>query len=132
MKTALFLFIMIVITPTTGNKLIRFVMHNYTTAALDIVFKDSAENKNLLVVSGTNLITKTSYYNALTTNFTTAPIEGRAYEMLIALASDGIVFHKESIFCTAQSVEDYTINNGIYNMKNDYAADAENQYAFYE
>ncbi len=126
------MFIMIVITPTTGNKLIRFVMHNYTTAALIIVFKDTAQNSNLLTVTGSSLVSKNSYYNELTANFTTAPIEGRAYEMLIALASDGIVFHKESIFCTAQSVEDYTINNGIYNMKNDYAADAENQYAFYE
>lgn len=123
---------MIVITPTSGNKTIKFVMHNFTTDALIIVFRDTAQNSNLLTVTGSSLVSKNSYYNELTANFTTAPVEGRTYEMLIALASDDIVFHKETIFCTAQSVEDYTINNGVYNMKNDYAADVDNEFAYYE
>ena len=122
---------MIVITPTTGSQTIRFVMHNFTTAALIVVFRDTAKNKNLTTV-GSSPVSKNSYYNELTANFFTAPIEGRTYEMLIALASDNIVFHKETLFCTAQTVEDYTINNGVYNMKNDYAADADNQFAYYE
>jgi hypothetical protein len=123
---------MIVITPTTGSQTIKFVMHDFTTNPLILLFRDTAKNKNLLVIEGTSVVSKNSYYNELTANFTSAPIEGRTYEMLIALASDNIVFHKETLFCTAQTVEDYTINNGVYNMKNDYAADADNEFAYYE
>ena len=107
-------------------------MHNYTTSNLVVLIKDAAQNINLLSITGTSLVTKNSYYNQLIANFTTAPVEGRSYEMLIALASDNIVFHKETLFCTAQPVDDYSINDGIYKMKDDYAAATDNQYAFYE
>lgn len=152
---------MIVITPTTGSQTIKFVMHNYTTDGLVIVFRDTAKNSNLLtvtqnykervladggtyedntlvntflnstVIGATSVISKNSYYNELTVNFTTAPVEGRTYEMLIALATDRTVFHKETIFCTAQAVDDYTINNGVYNMKDDYPASADNEFVYY-
>lgn len=153
---------MIVITPTTGSQTIKFVMHNYTTDGLIIVFRDTAKNSNLLtvtqnfkervladggtyedntlvdtflnstVIGATSVVSKNSYYNELTVNFTTAPVEGRTYEMLIALASDRTVFHKETIFCTAQAVDDYTINKGVYNMKDDYPASADNKFVYYE
>ena len=78
-----------------------------TLAATSMVVEDEAENTSV-----TTSITPTvsTYYLSVTETLTL--VEGRFYTLKVLNGSD--VVYKDKIFCTNQTVADYSINNGEY------------------
>ena len=78
-----------------------------TLAATSMVVEDEAENTSV-----TTSITPTvsTYYLSVTETLTL--VEGRFYTLKVLNGSD--VVYKDKIFCTNQTVSDYSINNGEY------------------
>ncbi len=78
-----------------------------TLAATSMVVEDELENTSV-----TTSITPTvsTYYLSVTETLTL--VEGRFYTLKVLNGSD--VVYKDKIFCTNQTVADYSINNGEY------------------
>lgn len=75
--------------------------------ATSMVIEDEAENTSVTIAITPSVST---YYLSITETLTL--VEGRWYTLKVLNGSD--VVYKDKIFCTNQSVSDYSINNGEY------------------
>ncbi len=96
---------MIILQSSVSSQTFTFIPR--TLAATSMVVEDEAENTSV-----TTSITPTvsTYYLSVTGTLTL--VEGRFYTLKVLNGSD--VVYKDKIFCTNQTVADYSINNGEY------------------
>ncbi len=96
---------MIILQSSVSSQTFTFIPR--TLAATSMVVEDEAENTSV-----TTSITPTvsTYYLSVTETLTL--VEGRFYTLKVLNGSD--VVYKDKIFCTNQTVADYSINNGEY------------------
>ena len=96
---------MIILQSSVSSQTFTFIPR--TLAATSMVVEDEAENTSV-----TTSITPTvsTYYLSVTETLTL--VEGRFYTLKVLNGSD--VVYKDKIFCTNQTVSDYSINNGEY------------------
>ena len=96
---------MIILQSSVSSQTFTFIPR--TLAATSMVVEDELENTSV-----TTSITPTvsTYYLSVTETLTL--VEGRFYTLKVLNGSD--VVYKGKIFCTNQTVADYSINNGEY------------------
>lgn len=78
-----------------------------TLEATSMVITDEAENTSVTINITPTIV---SYYLSITETLTL--IDGRDYTVTIYNGAD--IVYKDKIFCTSQSAETYSINNGEY------------------
>jgi hypothetical protein len=72
-----------------------------------MVIEDEAENTSVTIAI---VPTVSTYYLSVTETVTL--VEGRFYTLKVLNGTD--VVYKDKIFCTNQTISDYSINNGEY------------------
>ena len=98
---------MIILTTGTSAQELKFIPRDYV-AATDIVLTDEQANTSILIEGYT--FTKDGYY--LKADISFQLVEDRFYTFK---ALDGTkTIYKGRIFCTDQTVSDYSINKNVY------------------
>jgi len=98
---------------TNNAQIIKFIPRRWVTGNnYNIKIINETTNTEAYNVSSTG-ITETLYYNSYSASFPNLK-ENIFYNLIITgVTVAGIVF-KDRIFCTNQTVSDYSVNNGEY------------------
>jgi hypothetical protein len=103
---------MIVLTPSTSPQTFSFIPRNNTFNAMEITDEQTNVTSNIFIISTTTgdyVHTLTAIYNDI---ITTILIEGHFYTLVLRNGSN-IIF-KDRIFCTAQPLVTFSVNNNQY------------------
>lgn len=97
---------MIVLTTSTSAQTFSFIprFENYTTMSV------TDELTNVTTSVAITSSTQTGYANTITATF--GLVEGHTYTLL--LNNGSTICHKDKIFCTDQTISDYSVNDGQY------------------
>lgn len=97
---------MIVLTTSASAQTFSFIprFENYTT--MSITDEQTNDTTSVAITSST----QGGYANTITATFNL--VEGHTYTML--LNNGNTICHKDKIFCTDQTISEYTINDGQY------------------
>lgn len=96
---------MIILQASGSDQTFKFIPR--TLAATSMVIEDEAENTSVTIAITP---TVTTYYLSVTE--TLSLVEGRFYTLKVLNGTD--VVYKDKIFCTNQTISEYSINNGEY------------------
>jgi hypothetical protein len=110
---------MIILTTGTSRQELKFIPRDYV-ANTDIVLTDEQSNTSMLIEGYT--FTKDGYYLKADISFNL--VEDRFYTFNALNGSKTI--YKGRIFCTDQTVSDYSINKNVYTEHQ-----SSNEYIFY-
>jgi len=105
---------MIILTTSTSLQEFKFIPRVFSADKLTV--RDEQTNVSVDFIS---VFTQDGYY--LKSDISFSLNEGRYYEVTVFNSTD--IVYKDKIFCTDQTIEGYSINNGIYNThtsNNDY------------
>jgi len=101
---------MIVLQKSTDNQTFSFIPRSYTSGTTYTI-KLTNETTNTEAYSDTTTsFTAVDYYYQYTDTFTL--VEDTYYTLEITAGSD--LIYRDRIFCTNQTISDYSINNGAY------------------
>ena len=103
---------MIILQSSTSSQTINFIPREYTTAETDIYnisIINETTNKSVYD-QDTNVFTLNDYYYQYSAVFTL--VEDTFYTMTIK--KSGSIIYKDKIFCTNQTVTNYSVNNNEY------------------
>lgn len=111
---------MIILTTSTDPQEVKYIPRTLVLGTCYYSLIDEAENTT---TTGTVTTSLDRYYNLFTEAFTL--IEGRTYILKVFSDSGRTVnIFIGKVFCTDQTVADYSINDGVYNERtttNEYA-----------
>jgi hypothetical protein len=96
---------MIVLKPIGTAQTLKFIPRAYN--ATKVVLADESTNTEV-EIAGT--FTQDKYY--LTASIVFNLVEGRFYNLTVYNVND--IVYKDKVFCTSQSVLDYSINKDVY------------------
>ena len=104
---------MIILKVDTNPQTFEFIPRSKTYDGLFL--KDESTNIETQITIDSN--TSNDYYETITATFhTTVPaydlIENRFYRLLVKNGTE--VVYRDRVYCTNQSINTYSINNGIY------------------
>tara|TARA_R110000744_G_scaffold17209_2_gene46850 strand:+ start:251 stop:601 length:351 start_codon:yes stop_codon:yes gene_type:complete len=107
---------MIILQDTDSTQVIKFIPRRWVTGRnYNINIINETTNTDAYNVNST-AITETLYYNSYSASFPNLK-ENIFYNLIITgITVAGIVF-KDRIFCTNQTVLDYSVNNGEYTQQ---------------
>ena len=96
---------MIILLESVSDQIFKFIPRELEADSM--IIEDEAENTSV-----TTAITPTfdRYYMVITE--TLALIEGRSYTLTVLNGTD--IVYKDKIFCTNQTISDYSISDGEY------------------
>ena len=101
---------MIVLTTSTSAQTFSFIprFENYTTMSI------TDEQTNVTTTVAITSSNQSGYANTITATF--ALVENHGYTLL--LKNGTIICHKDKIFCTDQTISEFTVNDGQYISNN--------------
>lgn len=101
---------MIVLTTSTSAQTFSFIprFENYTT--MSITDEQTNVTTNVSITSST----QGGYANTITATF--ALVENHGYTLLLTNGSE--ICYKDKIFCTDQTISDFSVNDGQYTSHN--------------
>lgn len=97
---------MIVLTPSTSAQTFSFIPRSNAYNVMEI----TDDQTNVTVVVPITSTFLGDYVNTITASF--ALVEGHFYNLVLKVGSS-IIF-KDRIFCTAQNIATFSVNNGQY------------------
>ena len=97
---------MIVLTPSGSPQTFNFIPRSNTYTLMQITDEQTNVTSNVTISSNTI----GDYINTITATF--ALVEGHFYNLVIK--NGGTTLFKDKVFCTAQTLSTYTVNNGQY------------------
>lgn len=130
---------MIVLTTSTSEQTIRVIPRSYP-ADIVLVLRDEITNEvtNYAIEDPTWNINNDDWQLAdynwqfsgfsedkgyLVINNSFALVENHFYELTIKNASNSNIIYRDKIFCTDQTISDYSVNDGVYTTENSYDND---------
>ncbi len=114
---------MIILT-TAATQSIKFIPREFGS---DVVLKLTNKNTNSSFVVGVSTVNSNTYMTITGTTF--ALVENTNYSMTVFLtqpSEEPRIIYKDIIFCTDQTVSDYSINKDVYTEHQ-----SSNEYIFY-
>jgi hypothetical protein len=113
---------MIILT-TDANQSIKFIPRDFGN---NIILKLTNKNTRFSFVVGVSAASSNGYMTI--TGSTFALVENNTYSMTVFLTSvqDSKVIYRDMIFCTDQTISDYSINKNVYTEHQ-----SSNEYIFY-
>ena len=96
---------MIVLTPSTSAQTFSFIPRN----AFDAMIITDDQTNTPVTVTITSSV-QGDYVNTITASF--ALKEGHFYDLVLKLGAN--IVYKDRIFCTAQNIVNFSVNNGEY------------------
>ncbi len=104
-----------ILTTSTSAQTLKIIPREYQ-ANIDVVLRDNSTNE-----STTYSVATSTSGDYMTFNLTLALVENRFYDMTCKFGSN--VIYKDKIFCTDQTIANYTVNEGQYTTENSYDND---------
>jgi CRISPR/Cas system endoribonuclease Cas6 (RAMP superfamily) len=104
---------MIVLTPSTSPQTFSFIPRDNTFNVMEVTDEQTNITTNIFILSTTTgdyVNTLTAIYNDL---ITIVLIEGHFYTLQLKNSSNEIIY-KDKIFCTAQPLVTFSVNNNQY------------------
>jgi len=103
---------MIILQDLNSSQTISFIPRSYSsTETYSVNIKSETENSSVYTQNHTGDFSLTQYYRQLTAIFNLK--QDNFYNIEIKDSSSNIIY-KDKIFCTNQTVSDYSVNNGNY------------------
>jgi len=102
---------MIVLTPASGNQTFSCIPRNDTWNVMELTDEQTNEVFTITVINRTT----GAYVNTIEGNFNASQlelIEGHTYTLVLRVGTN-IIF-KDKVFCTAQSLVTFSVNNNQY------------------
>jgi hypothetical protein len=97
---------MIVLTPSTSPQTFSFIPRDNTYNVMEITDDQTNVTQTVAISSSST----GNYVNNITASF--ALVEGHFYNLVLKNGSN--VLYKDRIFCTAQNIATFSVNNGEY------------------
>ena len=97
---------MIVLTPSTSAQTFSFIPRNTTYNVMQITDDQTNVTQTITITSSNT----GDYVNSITASF--ALVEGHFYNLVLKNGSN--IIYKDRIFCTAQNIATFSVNNGQY------------------
>ena len=104
-----------ILTTSTSAQTLKIIPREYQ-ANIDVILRDNSTNE-----STTYSVATSTSGDYITFNLTLALVENRFYDLTCKFGSD--VIYKDKIFCTDQTIANYTVNEGQYTTENSYDND---------
>ena len=104
-----------ILTTSTSAQTLKIIPREYQ-ANIDVILRDNSTNE-----STTYSVATSTSGDYMTFNLTLALVENRFYDMTCKFGSN--VIYKDKIFCTDQTIANYTVNEGQYTAENSYDND---------
>ena len=116
---------MIILQESNNNQVIRVIPREYTTTTTYAVnITSDSENKNVFTQNYTGQFTEVKYYYEFTGAFPNLQ-ENNFYTLKITSPTQEVF--RGRIFCTNQTISDYSVNSGVYTTTT-----SSNEFIFYE
>jgi hypothetical protein len=97
---------MIVLTPSTSPQTFNFIPRDNTFNVMEL----TDDQTNITVAVAITSSTVGDYINTITATF--GLIEGHFYNLVLRVGTN--IIYKDRIFCTAQSLVTFSVNNNQY------------------
>jgi hypothetical protein len=97
---------MIVLTPSTSPQTFNFIPRDNTFNVMEL----TDDQTNITVAVAITSSTVGDYINTITATF--GLIEGHFYNLVLRIGTN--IIYKDRIFCTAQSLVTFSVNNNQY------------------
>jgi len=104
-----------ILTTSTSAQTLKIIPRDYQ-ANIDVVLRDNSTN-----TSTTYSVATSTSGDYMTFDLTLSLVENRFYDMTCKFGSN--VIYKDKIFCTDQTIADYTVNESQYTTENSYNND---------
>ena len=104
-----------ILTTSTSAQTLKIIPREYQ-ANIDVILRDNSTNE-----STTYSVATSTSGDYMTFDLTLALVENRFYDMTCKFGSN--VSYKDKIFCTDQTIANYTVNEGQYTTENSYDND---------
>ena len=104
-----------ILTTSASAQTLKIIPREYQ-ANIDVILRDNSTNE-----STTYSVATSTSGDYMTFNLTLALVENRFYDMTCKFGSN--VIYKDKIFCTDQTIANYTVNEGQYTTENSYDND---------
>lgn len=101
---------MIVLQESASAQNLDFIPREFTSGATYNVTIVNEQTNTEVYNENVNTVTKNLYYKRLNDTFT---LEQDNFYMLTVKSGSDVIF-KDKIFCTNQTISDYTVNNSQY------------------
>ena len=103
---------MIILQDLNSSQTVSFIPRSYSaTETYSVDVKSETENKSVYSQNHTGDFALIQYYRQLTAIFSLK--QDNFYTIEIKDSSNNIIY-KDKIFCTNQTISDYSVNNGNY------------------